>query len=94
MLHPDIAYITTNAPSPTPFARGFEVLDTTTVDAKAVSRALRDHEIGRVEVKKRGLDIDPATFRQKLSVGQGDDGVVILTRIGQSRRAVIARRID
>lgn len=94
MIHPDIAYITTRDPVISPFARGFQILEVTTVDAKAVSRALRAHTIGRVEVKKRGLDIDPATYRTRLSLDEGDDGVVILTRVGDRRRALIAKRVD
>ena len=94
MIDESIAYITTATASPTPFARGYEVLETTTVDAKAISRALATHDMGRVEIKKRGIDIDPAEFRKKLTLSGSDDGVVILTRAGTRRVALIARRID
>jgi SAM-dependent methyltransferase len=94
MIDESIAYITTATASPTPFARGYEVLETTTVDAKAISRALATHDMGRVEIKKRGIDIDPAEFRKKLTLTGSDDGVVILTRAGTRRVALIARRID
>jgi len=94
MIDESIAYISTESPTLTPFARGFEVLETTAVDAKAISRALATHDVGRVEIKKRGIDIDPAEFRKKLTLTGSGDGVVILTRAGTRRVALIARRID
>jgi hypothetical protein len=94
MLDDSIAYITTDTPALTPFARGFEILETTTVDARAISRALATHDVGRVEIKKRGIDIDPAEFRKKLTLTGSSDGVVILTRVGARRVALIARRVE
>jgi hypothetical protein len=94
MINASIAYITTETASPTPFARGYEVLEKTAVDPKAISGALATHNIGRVEIKKRGIDIDPATFRKKLTLTGSGDGVVILTRAGTKRLALIARRIE
>ncbi len=94
MIDASIAYITSETASPTPFARGYEVLETTAVDPKAISRALATRDVGRVEIKKRGIDIDPAAFRKKLTLLGSGDGVVILTRAGSHRLALIARRID
>jgi SAM-dependent methyltransferase len=94
MIDESIAYISTDTAAPTPFARGFEILETTTVDAKTISAALATHDIGRVEIKKRGIDIDPAAFRKKLTLTGSANGVVILTRSGSRRSALIARRID
>jgi hypothetical protein len=94
MIDESIAYVSTETPTLTPFARGFEVLETTAVDPKAISRALTTHDVGRVEIKKRGIDIDPATFRKKLTLTGFGDGVVILTRAGTKRLALIARRLD
>ncbi len=94
MIDATIAYVTSETASPTPFARGYEVLETTTVDAKAISRALATHNMGRVEIKKRGIDIDPAEFRKKLTLKGSSDGVVILTRAGTRRVALIARRLE
>ncbi len=93
MLDGTIAYITTDTPAITPFARGFEILESTNVDARAISRVLAAHEIGRVEIKKRGIDIDPAEFRKRLTLTGSRDGVVILTRVGGKRLALIARRL-
>lgn len=93
MIDASIAYITAETASPTPFARGYEVLETTAVDPKAISRALATHDMGWVEIKKRGIDIDPAEFRKKLTLKGSSDGVVILTRAGTRRVALIVRRL-
>ena len=95
MLHETIAYVTLDAEPRTPFGRAFRVLDVLPLDAKAVRRALAERGAGAVEVKKRGVDIDPAAFRRQLRLA-GDpsrSAVVILTRVGERRRAILAERL-
>ena len=94
MLDPTIAYITCDAPSPTPFARGFRVLERLPLAVPVVKRALAAREIGTLEIKKRGVDIDPATLRQKLSLRGSHSAVLLLTRISGERTALIAERCD
>ncbi len=94
MLDSTIAYITTDAPSSTPFARGFRVLERLPITVAALKRALAAREIGTLEIKKRGVDIDPAAFRPKLSLRGPHSAVLLLTRIAGERAALIAERCD
>ena len=94
LISESIAYLSASQLMPTPFAAAFEVIDQVNLRAKNIQQALRAHDIGRVEVKKRGADIQPDALRKSLKLTGSQAGVVIATRIGQSHRAIIARRIS
>jgi hypothetical protein len=87
------AYLTTDAPVVTPLLAAFEVMEVLPYDAKKLSSWLRARGIGAVEVKKRGVEIDPARLQRELS-GEGDESAtVILCRIQKRVTAIIAKRI-
>jgi SAM-dependent methyltransferase len=94
MLHPSIAYLTTDAPVTTPFGATFEIEADLPLDVRTLKRELAARHIGTLEIKKRGVDIDPAVFRTKLGLRGDDAAVLILTRVGDRRRALLARRRD
>ena len=92
LVSPGIAWLSADALPPTPFAHRFEVLDVVALRARDISGALRTRGVGRVEVKKRGADIDPAALRRSLKLDGAGEATVIATRIAGRHRAVIARR--
>ncbi len=94
MLDPTIAYLTTDTATPTPFARGFRVLERLPIDVTRLKRALAARGIGVLEIKKRGVDIDPARLRPKLALKGSAEAVLILTRIAGERAALLAERAD
>lgn len=94
LVSPGISYLTGERIPASPFLERFEVIDTVPLRAKAIGAALRGLDVGRVEVKKRGTDIDPAALRKSLRLDGGEEATVIATRIAERHRAVIARRID
>ena len=49
--------------------------------------------IGRLEIKKRGVDIDPAAFRTALKLRGDGSATLILTRLGSKRLAILADRV-
>ncbi len=57
------------------------------------ARALRERGIGRLEIKKRGVDIDPATFRTALKLRGEGSATLLMTRIGSKRLAILADRV-
>lgn len=93
MLDPRIAYITGDAALTSPFVQTFRVRETLPANAKAVNAALRTHGIGTLEIKKRGMDVDPAAFRRKLTLRGDGSATLILTRIGARHTAVLADRV-
>lgn len=93
MLDSTIAYITADHLTPTPFARAFRVLEHLPFTEKAVSRALTARDVGVLEIKKRGVDIDPAALRTRLRLRGAARAVLIVTRVAGARTAIIAERI-
>lgn len=92
MLSPTIAYVTADEPTSTPFATRFRVLGDFPLDQRTLRRELADRGIGTIEIKKRGVDIDPAAFRTALAPKGAASGTLILTRVGTKRRALLVER--
>jgi hypothetical protein len=93
MLDPHIAYLTSDAPADSPFAASFRVREVLPMNPKAIGSALKKAGIGRLEIKKRGVDVDPAAFRKKLSLRGSGAATLILVRIGDKRHAILADRV-
>lgn len=94
MLSPGIAYLTGDSPVATPFARRFRVLERFALDEKALKRELKARGIGTLEVKKRGVDVDPATFRKRMALSGKKSATLILTRIDGRHTALLVERED
>ena len=94
MLAPGIAYLTSDATSASPFVSTFRVREELPADTKTLRRALRDRGIGTLEIKKRGVDVDPAALREKLGLRGDAAATLILTRTASGRRAILADRVS
>lgn len=93
MLDPKIAYLTGDAALTSPFVQSFRVREVMAANPKAISAVLRSNDIGTLEIKKRGMDVDPAAFRKKLSLRGAESATLILTRTGDRRVAILADRV-
>lgn len=94
MLDPSIAWITADAPPSTPYGATFRVLERFPLDVKTLKREMAARGIGTLEIKKRGVDVDPAEFRTRLAL-RGDAGAtLILTRVAGARAAFLAERVE
>lgn len=94
MLDSSIAYVTSDRLDSTSFARAFRVIERLPIDEKKLSRALATRGIGTLEIKKRGVDIDPATLRRRLKLRGDSSAVLVLTRIDGERTALLCERCD
>ncbi len=93
MVGSGIAYITADDLTPTPFATAFRVLEQLPPDEQDLRRALRDRGIGVLEIKKRGVDVDPAALRKRLKLRGDASATVILTRAQGRHVALLAERV-
>jgi hypothetical protein len=94
MLSDGIAYVTSDSAVNTPFAQGFRVLDTMALDVKKLAARLTADGVGRVEIKKRGVDVDPAEFRKRLRLKGGSRSVtLVLTRLEGRHTAILCERL-
>ena len=92
-LADSIAYLTSDTLVPTQFAQAFQVEQVMDFSQRALKSWVRANEIGAVEIKVRGLDIDPATFRRTLGLKGKNSASIILTPTPSGAKAVIVRRI-
>lgn len=93
MLDEHIAYLTSDAALTSPFVSSFRVREVLPADVKALGKALRERGIGRLEIKKRGVDVDPAALRTRLKLRGSESATLFLTRIGSRRTAILADRV-
>jgi hypothetical protein len=93
MLDPTIAWITLPEAPATPFGQAFRVVERLPLDVKTLRRRLAARGIGTLEIKKRGVDIDPAAFRTKLALSGDASATLVLTRIAGSRSAILVERV-
>lgn len=93
MLSANIAYLTGDQPASDPALAAFEVEDVLPLDIKSLKRHMHALGIGLVEVKKRGVDVDPASLQKQLR-GPGDERrTLLLTPTSDGIRAILARRV-
>lgn len=93
MLHPTIAYLTADEALPTRFASCFRVIAEFPIDRRVLRRELAARRIGQLEIKKRGVDVDPAAFRTGLALRGEHAATLVLTRIADRRRALLVERV-
>ena len=93
MISDRIAYVTSDTLTATPFAHGFRIREEFPLDVKTIARELRARDIGTLEIKKRGVDIDPAEFRKLLKLKGSASATLFLTRVGEKRIALLADRL-
>ncbi len=87
------AYLTGREELANPLLSGFEVEESLPLRTVAVAQWLAARQVGRVEVKKRGVAIDPEKFRRDLKLRGDNEATIILTRAGKRQLAIIARRL-
>lgn len=84
-----IAYLTGDRPPRG--VRAFRVLDHGPYSEKALRALLREHEVGRLEILIRGLDLDPDALRRRMKLRGSREATVVLTRIGRAPTAFLCR---
>lgn len=94
MLSHSIAYVTSDTAAATPFASCFRIVDELPADERKLKRALQARGIGTLEIKKRGVDVDPATLRTRLALKGDLAATLFLTRVGDRRIALLAERVE
>jgi hypothetical protein len=76
-----IAYVTSDSAFRTPFARGYRVLEQLPYREKPLRAALRERGIGRLTIKKRGVDVVPEHLRKRLALSGDAEATIVLTRV-------------
>lgn len=88
-----LAYLAADAPADGPaaeLARGFQVLDVLPYSLKRLRAELARRQVGVVEIKKRGVDVDPAALRRELKPTGPNSITVLLARVEEKHLAILA----
>lgn len=94
LLDRTIAYVTSNALTPTDFATAYRVSETMPFGVKRLRAALRARGVGRVTIKKRGADVAPEQLRAQLELRGDGDAVVVVTRVAGQHTALIVEPVS
>ncbi|MBG6086484.1 THUMP-like domain-containing protein [Actinomadura viridis] len=99
LADPRIAYITSDALEPTPFAAAYEIEDVLPFSVKRLRGELRRRGVGTLTIKKRGSAVDPERLRHDLGFGRRASGraagggaaalTLVLTRVGRAPVALL-----
>jgi hypothetical protein len=81
LVDPQIAYVTGPSGDHSPYAVGFEVLEELPFAEKKLRAALRERNIGRLTIKKRGVGIVPEQLRKKLALSGDEEATIMVTRV-------------
>ncbi|QGN35125.1 class I SAM-dependent methyltransferase [Microlunatus sp. Gsoil 973] len=93
LLDDQIAYLSADRLTPTPYATAFEISEVLPYSEKILRRWVHDHDIGRLEIKKRGIDGDPAALRRRLKPAGDQEATMIISRTPVGARVLIGRRV-
>ncbi len=93
LLTDSIAYLTSDSLVKSEWLRAFEIVDELACDRKKLKAYLRERGIGILEIKKRGADITPETLRKELALQGDNSATLIVTRVGDAHRALIAQPV-
>jgi hypothetical protein len=88
-LDPRIAYLT--GPHPPSGIRAFRVIEHGRYTEKALKQVLARHDVGKLEILVRGLDVDPNTLRPRLRLRGPRAATVVLTRVGNTPTALLCQ---
>ena len=92
-LHDGVAYLTASGLVQTPFAEAFAVDEVLPYSEKGLRAWVRERGIGVLEIKKRGVDADPAALRRRLRPAGPNSATLILTPTASGAQALVARRL-
>jgi len=95
LLDRTIAYVTTDSPAPVPdertaaIATGYRVLDVMPFSLKKLKAYLRERDVGRVTIKKRGTAVTPEQLRGQLALKGDAAATLVLTRVGGAQHVIV-----
>lgn len=92
-FHPEIAYLATATRVASPFWTSFRVLETFPWREKDLRNWVRASAIGTLEIKKRGIDVDPAALRRRLRLEGPNRATIIITPTTGSAQVAVVERV-
>ena len=91
-LHPAVPYFTGDDRIDDLVVQCFEVTDVLAFDRKRLRKLFRGRDVGRLEIKTRGIQERPEQIRRDLRLRGSGSGVLLLARLGKRVTAIVAQR--
>jgi len=91
-LAPGSAYLTREQPVDHPLLACFEVIDHLPFRVAPLKNHLQSLGIGRLEIKKRGVKVDPEQLRKQLKLQGSGSATLLIGKLGLQEIAILARR--
>lgn len=95
LADPHIAYVFTDSSPSSPIALGqcFAVVEELPFALKRLRAALRERGVGRLEIRKRGVAVEPDRLRRDLRLAGPAGATLILLRVGTTPRALLCQSV-
>jgi hypothetical protein len=87
------SYFSANLPITDAAVSCFKIDSVLPLRVRAIAEHLRERGIGRLEIKKRGVDIDPEKLRQSLKLRGDNAATLLITPVAGRAAAIVARRL-
>ena len=94
LISEGIAYVTGGTPLPAPGFASYEVLAHTEIATGAVRNMLKEHDIGKITLKLRGVKLDPDAEIKRLKPKGKEAAILFYTRAQGEKIAILARRLS
>lgn len=88
-----VGYLSGDVLVDTPFAEAFEVTESLPFSEKVLRGWVRDRRVGVLDIKKRGVDADPAVLRKRLKPSGSNAATLIVTPTLSRTMALVVTRV-
>jgi len=90
-LDSGVGYVTSERCVDIGYARRFSVVESMPLNVKALRAWLRDRDVGRVTIKKRGVSLDADDLRRQLRLSGSVEMTLVLTRVKNQQVCLVVR---
>lgn len=88
-LNPNIAYLTSDRNIVTPVLKKYQVITYLDVNYENISKKLSEINIGKIDYKSRGIDIDLKNIHKQIKGKGKNKGLIIFTKVRAKNTAII-----
>ncbi|MBR4917245.1 MAG: hypothetical protein IKZ45_09275 [Fibrobacter sp.] len=92
LISEGIAYVTSQNPLPAPGFTSYEVLAHTEITTGAVRNMLKEHDVGKITLKLRGVKLDPDAEIKRLKPKGKSEAILFYTRAQGEKTAILTKR--
>ena len=93
LISEGIAYVSSDKPLPAPGFSCYEVLAHTEIATGAVRSMLKEHDIGKITLKLRGVKLNPDAETKRLKPKGKNSAILFYTRFRGEKIAILAKKI-